>query len=339
MKFGIMDDAYEPDIERQQLDSEDDIICYGATSEDNLPDSISELDAVLLWHHLSLTSRTIDRLKKCKVIVRAGVGYDSVDCRRSGEQGIPVVNIPDYGTNDVADHCLSLILAIARALPRYHDALSKNLVENWRPDIGGSIHRITGARLGIVGFGRIGIAVAARARAFGMHIEYFDPNLPDGYDKALQVERAMTLEELFSRSDFVTVHAPLTDETRGLIDRNILRLAKPGLVLVNTARGAIVDLDAVYDALHVGQMKAFAADVLECEPPSTDYRLIRALQDREEWCQGRVLLTPHSAFYAEESRQELREKAAVQMKNAAAGRALQNCVNREFLVNSRSLIA
>ena len=338
MKFGILDDAYDPDVEREQLAPEDEVICYGATREEGLPDSVAELDGVLLWHRLTLTAHTSDRLDNCKVIVRAGVGYDSVDCLAAGQKGIPVINVPDYGTNDVADHCMSLLLASVRSLPRYHQALSDDLVANWRPEVGGSIRRLSGACLGIVGLGRIGTAVAMRAKAFGVQVSFFDPYVPDGYDKSLQCERLASIEQLFSESDLVSIHAPLTDETRSLVDAKLLKAAKPGLILVNTARGGIVSLDAVYQALRIGHLKAFAADVLECEPPTVDYPLIRAVQAHEEWCQGRVLLTPHAAFYAEESRRELREKAALQLRRAATGQPTRNCVNREFLVNPRAVL-
>ncbi|MGD0202177.1 MAG: NAD(P)-dependent oxidoreductase, partial [Bryobacteraceae bacterium] len=208
----------------------------------------------------------------------------------------------------------------------------------WRPETGGEMRRLTGAVIGIVGLGRIGTAVAMRARAFGMRVKFYDPYLADGFDKSLQVERAKTLEELAAESDYLSVHVPLTPETDGMIDDRLLSAARPGLTLINVARGRVVRLHAVYHALRSGRVRAFGADVLEDEPPLRAHPLIEAFSNREAWLDGRVLLTPHAAFYAEESRAEMRRKAAARMLDAVTGVPLRNCVNFRFLHDARARV-
>jgi len=339
MKFGILDFPTESSVETEVLGPGAQITCYGASHERDLPDDIAELIAVMVWHNIYVSAQTLHRLDQCRVISRIGVGFDSVDYRLAGELGIPVVNVPDYGTNEVANHAFALLLAANRKLNLYQDRIRQDPAANWRPTAVGEIHRLRNAVLGIVGLGRIGTAVAMRARAFGMRVAYYDPYLPDGYDKAYQVQRVETLEELVGMSDFLSVHAPLTSETDGLVDAALLAHAKPGMTLVNTARGPIVALDAVYESLKRGHLGVFAADVLPGETPDPNHPLIVAYTERESWLDGRLLLTPHAAFYSVESFREMRTKAALQMKRAAEGIPLRNCVNAAYLKNPRTPVA
>lgn len=335
MKFAILDSFCEADIERKICQGNE-FLCYEARNEDDLPDEISELDGCLVWHYVDLSAKTLTRLKKCKVIVRIGVGYDSVDIETAGKLGIAVCNVPDYGTNDVADHCFALLLASCRSLPAYNNALHNDIYSKWIPEIGGEIHRLTNANIGIVGLGRIGSAVAMRAKAFGMNVFFYDPYLPDGYDKSYQVNRVETLDELFSISDYITIHTPLTKETQGMINKECFTRARKPFTLINTARGGIVVLDDVYDALKSGVIRKFAADVIESEPPSEKYKLIRAFAEKENAITDKVILTPHAAFYAEESRIEMREKAARLLADLSVGKPLKNCVNKEYLIDPRA---
>ena len=196
MKFGILDYLTEATVEQEVLGSEAQIKCFVCTDESQLPDEISTLTALMVWHTVTLTSKTLRRLDACRAIIRVGVGFDNVDCVSAGELGIPVVNIPDYGTNDVADHALSLLLAANRKLLVYDEAIRRDPVSGWDPDIAIDARRLTNSTLGIVGLGRIGMAVAMRAKAFGMQVMFYDPYLPDGYDKALQMQRCDSLEEM-----------------------------------------------------------------------------------------------------------------------------------------------
>lgn len=336
MKIGILDYSTEAEIERKVVGPEVEIILYQAEKEQDLPDSISELDAVLVWHHIEVTKSIIDKLCSCKFIIRIGTGYDSVDYRYSGEKGIPVLNVPDYGTEDVAEHAMSLMLSLNRSIPQYQNKLFENIQDNWIAAIGGYIPRISGKTMGIVGLGRIGTAMAIRAKGMGMKVVFYDPYVPDGYDKAVQCERLDSLKELFGQSDFVSLHTLLTDETEGMINNEVLSYCKPNMMLINTSRGKVVRNKAVYHALKNGNLRAFAADVLEQEPPDMETdELISAYVRQDAFIQNRMLITPHAAFYAEESRYEMRYKAAEAVKRMMDGLPLRNCVNKEYLRETR----
>ncbi len=339
-KFGILDRLEHADEEKTILDDVGDVYCYRARSNTDLPDEIGELDAVMVWHELAVTEEILTRLTRCRAVVRAGVGYDSVDLAAASKLGIPVVNVPDYGTNDVADHAVMLLLSATRRLSRYEAALREDLARNWTAEVGGrGMRRLTGRRVGIVGFGRIGTAVAHRLRAFGCDLTFFDPYLPSGVDKSWQVRRHGSMEELLGSCDIVSLHVPHTVETHRMIDATALAAARDGLVLVNTARGGVVDLDAVYDALRQGRLEAFASDVLPVEPPSLDHPLIAAYAAQEAWQAGRVVLTPHAAFYSDDCERELRMKSALAMRDAVEGRPLANCVNQRDLCVPRTAVA
>lgn len=333
MKYGILDYQKESSIEERIVDGE--IICYGCRAEDELPDNIAQLDAVSLWHDITLSEKTITRLERCKAIVRIGVGFDSVDIQSAGRLGIPVLNIPDYGTNDVADHAFALLLSLVRKIPLYQKRLVQSTQMNWIPAIGGEIHRLTDQVMGIVGMGRIGTAVARRAQAFGMKVIFYDPYLPRGFEKTYQCRRADSLEELLIVADVVSLHTPLTEQTQGMINEQRLKNAKRGMLLINTSRGGVVKNDAVYYALRTGILRGFAADVLEQEPPCNADALIRAFMGKENGLEDHILLTPHAAFFAQESQAEMREKSAIQMYRAANGLSVMNCVNKEYLINPR----
>ena len=336
MKIGILDYSSEAEIEREVIGTDAEIILYQAKSKDELPDTISELDAVFVWHHIQVTKDIIDRLSNCKFIIRIGTGYDSVDYKYAGEKGIPVLNVPDYGTEDVAEHALALMLALNRSIPVYHERLCENIQDNWVAAIGEYIPRISGKIMGIVGLGRIGTAMSVRAKGMGMKVCFYDPYVPDGYDKAVQCRRVESLEELFEIADFVSLHTLLTAETEGMINNKVLSHCKENLMLINTSRGKVVKNEAVYYALKEGKLRAFAADVLEQEPPDPkEDKLITSYVNQDEFVKNRVLITPHAAFYAEESRYEMRYKAAEAAKRVLDGLPLRNCINKEYLRETR----
>jgi phosphoglycerate dehydrogenase-like enzyme len=274
----------------------------------------------------------IDKLRKCRILAKMGVGYDDVPLERLGKMGIAVCNTPDYGTREVADHAIALMLTLAKSIA-YHDSeLRADLRANWRPAHNPFGHRLSICTFGVVGMGRIGTAAARRAKAFDMDVVFFDPYQPNGYELAIGVRRADTLAELMGQCDFVSIHAPLTAETRGLMGADAFAAAKRGLILINTARGPIVDIDALYDAMKDGVVCAAGLDVLPEEPANPQSRLIAAWQRDEDWIRHRLVLTPHSAFFTPES---MRDNRAFSSRTAARylrdGR-LENCVNKQFLV-------
>jgi lactate dehydrogenase-like 2-hydroxyacid dehydrogenase len=285
-------------------------------------------DAVLAWHEVRLHAGVIEKLDRCKVIVRVGAGFDNVDLEAAGRRGIPVCNVPDYGTNDVADHAMSLYLGLARGIIGYDRAARSGA---WSWDCAGALRRVTGSSLGIVGLGRIGTAVAMRAKAFGLHVLFYDPYKAVGYDKALGIERVFRLDDLLTQSDAVTLHTPLTEETRHLAGKDFFRGLKEGAIFINTARGACCDLEALHEALRSNRLRGAGLDVLEQEPPDPRHPLIQAWRLQEEWIDGRLLITPHAAFYNRESYAELRRKAAEEACRVLTGATPRSCVNGEFL--------
>jgi phosphoglycerate dehydrogenase-like enzyme len=277
-------------------------------------------------------AKYIDKLRNCRIFVKYGVGYDDVDIERFGKLGIPVCNVPDYGTREVADHAIALMLTMAKSIA-YHDAeLHADLKGNWRPAHNPFGRRLSVCTYGVVGMGRIGTAAARRAKAFDMDVVFYDPHVPNGYQFAIGVRRADSLAELMGQCDFVSVHTPLTAETRGLIGAEAFAAAKKGLILINTARGPVVDIDALYDAMKDGTVQAAGLDVLPEEPANAQRRLIAAWQKNEDWIRHRLLLTPHSAFYTPESMRDNRTFAARTAARFLRDGRLENCVNKQFLV-------
>lgn len=318
------------DFEQQELGS-DTIISLGRTGEaSEIPDATwAAADAIIAWHEITLDAPVIAKLERCKVIVRCGVGFDNVDLKAAGERGIPVCNVPDYGTADVADHTMALLLSLMRGLPAY-DAAARD-PRTWVWTAAGPLRRVTGARLGLIGLGRIGSAVALRAKAFGMQVSYYDPYINDGYDKVLGITRAMTLEALLPGLDAVSFHVPLTPETRGMGSADFFARLSPGAVFINTARGGIVDLLALEGALRSGHVRAAGLDVLGTEPASQADPLVAAWCRGDEWIRHRLVITPHAAFYCAEAYEEMRRKAARAVRDVLSGGQPRNVVNREWL--------
>lgn len=274
-------------------------------------------------------------LERCRIFVTPKVGFDNLDIEGWGKLGMPVSNVPDYGTQEVADHALALMMSLIRCIPMHYRMLHEDPVANWKPPHNPLARRLSRSVCGIVGLGRIGTAFALRAKVLGMDVVFYDPYKPNGSELALNVRRVDSLEELFAEADVVSVHVPLSDSTRNLINADVLAHAKPDLTLINSARGPIVDIDALHDAMKSGQVRAAGLDVLPQEPPDLDRPLLRAWADKEEWLLDRLLITPHSAFSTPESVYDMRFKGGeVAMKYLKTGQ-LDNCVNEHFLVDPR----
>ena len=191
--------------------------------------------------------------------------------------------------------------------------------------------RLLGRKFGIVGLGRIGTATAMRAKAFGLDVWFYDPYLRPGMELGLGFGRASSLEELLAGSDVVSLHTPLTPETRNMINAKTLAHVKKGAILINTGRGETVVLQAVHDALKSRALDGAGLDVIEIEPPQLDQPLIKAWRNKEPWLHGRVVLTPHSAFHSPESIKTLRQKSVKTAVDYLRDGHLYNCVNAEFL--------
>lgn len=252
----------------------------------------------------------------CKVIARYGIGYDNVDVDAATRNGIVVTNVPDYCLGEVADHTLALLLASARGVV----PASRNVAEGgWEIDHA-SIHRIAGRRLALVGLGAIGRRVATRALAFDMEVVAFDPFVEEGEVEG--VTMAGSLEELMAGADFVSLHAPATEENHHLINASTISAMDSTPVLINTARGGLVDLGAVLDALESGALSGVALDVTEPEPLPEDHPLRR---------HPRAIITPHTAFHSVEATDELQRRAAGEVLAVLSGHEPDRPVNPEAL--------
>ena len=327
MKTILMPDhiVNETIIEKKVFGKDYNIIAISSNSKKKIADEVwNQCHGILLWHHMELDKQIIAKLDNCKVIVRIGVGFDSVDLKSANNKNIIVCNIPDYGTNDVADHAIGLMLSLSRGINKYnHDVKYNN---KWEWNSAGKLKRLSESTLGIIGFGRIGVAMALRAKSFGMRIIFYDPYVPDGKDKSLLVSQCNSIDELLELSDVVSIHTPLTNETQSMVDSAFLNKMKQGAILINTARGQIFNLDHLYKALKSNTIQAVGTDVLPVEPPEKNHPLIKAWRNNDESFLGRIIITPHSAFYNEESFIEMRTKAAEEALRVLNGSKAKNCI-------------
>ena len=273
-----------------------DVVAAQCRSEEAVIEAAAGCSALLV-QYAPVTDRVLAALPEVSLVSRFGAGYDTVDPAACARHGVWLSNSPDYGVGEVATHALALALALMRHLPFYDRDVKAG---QWHYLSPGRIRRASGLTVGILGLGRIGKRFAHLARnAFGRVIAC-DPYIIDG-DFPAYVER-VELTQLFESADVISLHVPLTAETRGMVDRSLLGRARPGTILVNTARGAVVDIDALLEALDAGRVSAAGLDVLPAEPLPAAHPLAR---------HPRVLLTPHAAFYSVEAEIELRRKAAL----------------------------
>ena len=278
------------------------------------PAEVIDAHALILWHGPLVTAEIIGRLKNCRAIIRNGVGFDSVDVAAAARAGIPVCNVPDYGTEEVADHALALALALYRQLFPL-DVEAKKL--GWKIETQHKMRRLNTQTFGIVGLGRIGTATALRAKAFGFRVVFYDPYVPNGVHKAIGIERVGSLAELLTRSDLVSVHCPSNTETRGMIGAREIALLKPTSFLVNTARGDIVQKAPLFAALREGRLSGAGLDVVENEP----------LRTPEEAATPNLICTCHAAFCSPEGMVEMRSSSAKIARAAVTGQPIWNRVN------------
>jgi len=316
-------------IERQTAGDDVDWDIRRARTLGDIPaESLGTCDAVVVWHEMAIDRAFVAALKRCRVIVRAGVGFDHIDLAAATEAGMPVCNTPDYGTSEVADHAIGLMLALRRGIVSYHQHLVADPRGGFDYARAPLVRRLRGRVFGIVGLGRIGIATAIRAKAFGMNVVAFDPYVSRGSEIAVGVDRVESLQELLVASDVVSLHCPLTDETRDLINAATLRQMKRDAILINTARGAIVEIPALLDALRTGDIAGAGIDVLPVEPPRDDDAISVAYRNRRDPMVGeRLILTPHAAWSSPESVNDARRLAVETAMLYLREGKLRNLVN------------
>jgi len=287
---------------------------------ESTPEAIAQAsrkaDAVLVTY-AKIDEAVIRQMERCRIISRFGIGVDNVDISAATSAGIVVTRVPDYCLEEVADHTFALLLALARKVP-----FANSLVQagRWEMSATTPIHRLRGSTLGLLGFGRIPQLVAPRGKAFGMHVIASDPYLSRERKAQTGVE-FVPFDDLLRRSDFLSIHSPLVPETLRLFNAETFRKMKPDACLINTARGAIVDDQALAEALDCGVIAGAALDVLPDEPPTNSPILGR----------NNVIVTPHMSFYSVESLIELQKRAAQEVVRVIRGERPLNPVNAEAL--------
>jgi D-3-phosphoglycerate dehydrogenase len=286
-------------------------------TEDDVAEACRDADGILVTFS-PIGRRALAAMPRCRIVVRTGVGYDTIDIAAATERRVMVANVPDYCISEVADHALALILCLWR---KVIDLDAQVRAQGWtgmlRP-----VGRLEGQVLGIIGLGRIGRAVATRTWGFGLRRIAYDPYVPADVFSTLGVE-LVSLDVLARSADIITLHTPLSQETRGLIRTEILRQMKPNAVLVNTSRGGVVATDDLVQALREGWISGAGLDVFETEPLPQDHPL-RNLP--------RVLLTPHAAWYSVDAEQELRRRSARTVVEALRGEVPVSLLNPEVLI-------
>jgi D-3-phosphoglycerate dehydrogenase len=273
----------------------------------------------LIVQYAKITREVIEGLEKCKVIARYGIGVDNVDVKAATEKGIFVVNVPDYCVEEVSDHTVALLLASVRKLLLYDKAVKSG---TWDYKIGKPLFRIQGKTLGLIGFGKLARRVAEKMKPFGVNIITYDPYINPELAKKYGAKLVNSLEELLKNSDFISIHVPLTDETYHLLSDKEFELMKDNVIIVNTARGPIIDEKALVKALEQGKVMYAGLDVTEVEPIPKDSPLLEF---------DNVIITPHVAWYSEESQKELQTKAARGVAEVLSGKVPTYFVNPKVL--------
>lgn len=312
------------DIERAILEAAGaEVVALQAKSEDDLLEAARDCTAIMN-QYARVGAKTIAAMERCKVIARYGVGVDIVDVTAATAKGILVTNVRDYCTEEVADHAVSLWLALARGLFPYNKATHQGL---WQWQSAAPLHRLRGQVMGIVSFGKIGQAIAARARGFGVEIVVYDPYLSASVAEGLGV-RQVGKAELLALSDILMMQVPMTPETRHFLSEAEFRAMKPTALVINTGRGPTIDNRALYRALTEGWIRGAGLDDPEEEPAK---RASWSPADNPIFGLPNVIVTPHAAYYSEESIRSAREIAASEVARVLTGQPPRNPVNADAL--------
>jgi D-3-phosphoglycerate dehydrogenase len=288
------------------------VVVAPTADEDTLATLAAGADAMLVCF-APITARVIDAAAggNCKVIARYGIGVDNVDVAAATAAGLRVTNVPDYCLDEVADHTVALLLSLARRIVESNQGVRSG---GW--DVPhGRVRRIRGRRLALIGVGRIGSRVVERALSFGLEVVGYDPFLREAVPGLTQVD---TLEEAVAEADFVSLHAPLTPETRHVVGQRLIDRMNCAPILINTSRGGLIDLEAAMNGLVAGKLSGLGLDVTEVEPLPAGSPL------RSD---PRVVVTPHMAFYSVEATQELQRRAAEEVVRALSGQPARSPVN------------
>ncbi len=282
------------------------------TPED-LKKSVQDVDAIIVRSETQITADILAAAKKVRIVGRAGVGVDNIDVAAASRQGVIVVNVPGGNTISAAEHTVAMLLALSRNIPQANESLKQG---EWkRSKFTGT--EVLGKTLGLIGLGRIGKEVAKRCQSFGMQVIGYDPYATEEYVKYLNIKLA-TLEEIYAQADYISVHVPLNDATRGLFNTQTLAKLKPGVRLINCARGGIINEKELAEAIQKGQVKGAALDVYETEPPAKDNPLFAV---------SNVIVTPHLGASTEEAQVKVAQELAETLRDYFLTGAVRNAVN------------
>ena len=311
------------DPEREVLEAAGiELVVAPDTSEATLAELATDVDAIMFCF-AQVTGQVLESATNCKIAARYGIGVDNVDIPKATELGIVVTNVPDYCMDEVTDHALGMILALNRRLVPHNRSV---LSGGWDTvALNQPMHRTRGATLGIVGFGRIGRSLADKAVGFGMHILTYDPLIKPG--TPLDGVTAVSFDDLLKESDFISLHVPLIPSTENLISAPQLAKMKSGSILINCARGGLIDEEALAVALQSGHIAGAGLDVVEPTPPDPNSALLS---------QENVIITPHTAFFSQASTLELERRTAGEVVRVLNGETPENLINPDVLGTARS---
>lgn len=303
------------DPEKSVLDKLDaELIPMQCRTEDEIIEAAKDADAIIN-QYAPITNKVINSLHNCKVISKYGIGVNTVDLDAATKKGIFVCNVPDYCLDEVSDHAMGLLLASARKIVRLNNVLKAG---TWDFKQGAPIFRLRNRVLGLVGFGSIPQKMVPKAKAFGLQVVVYDPFVSKELADSLNV-KLVSLEELCRESDFISMHPPLNNHTRGMITKEHFNLMKKEAFIINTSRGPVIDEGALIEALQNGAIAGAGLDVVEEEPISPDNPLFQM---------DNVILNPHVAWYSVESEKELKIKCAQNVADVLSGRNPAYLVNR-----------
>tara|TARA_B100001250_G_C19802874_1_gene791903 strand:+ start:837 stop:1835 length:999 start_codon:yes stop_codon:yes gene_type:complete len=330
-KIYITDYFYNAIIEKKIFGRTAKVLCIGKKNKKSYLKQIQDADGLLVWH-ADINYNLIKSLKKCKAIVRYGVGYDNIDINAAKENNIVCMNTPDYGIDEVADTAVAMILALLRKIFHYN-INSKKYKNFWQENVlqenlHNPIKRSSELSVGIIGFGRIGSAISSRLKPFGFKIGFYDPYLSSGYDKVFGVKKFTNLNDLVKSCDVISINSHLNKDTNSLVDKKFISKMKKNSILINTARGKIVrKLDDLYYGLKKGILGGVGLDVMPEEPPNQNEKLIKSWKNIKDPINKKIIINPHGGYYSTRSVIEMREKASQNLKNAIFKNIFLNKIN------------
>lgn len=307
------------EVERKVVEEAGGEFIFGADkSQDEFLKLVEEADAIVSVYK-EIDEELLERAKNCKGVVRTGIGFNNIDIAKAGELGMYACNVPDYCFDEVSDHTIISGLTLGRKILEFDKRVKSG---DWTHDGMQPIHAYRGQTFGLVGFGNIPKSVATKVKAFGFNVVASDPYVKQEVADEYGV-KLVSQEELFAQSDYISLHAPLTEETKYTVNKDSIKKMKDGVIIINTSRGPLINEKDLYEALVSGKVAGAALDVMEVEPPDLSNPLLKL---------DNVIITPHAAFYSEKSGIELRRKSFEEAVRIATGQEPKNIVNRKYLV-------